>query len=190
MSTKQENETPEENSVGEAAGASNSEQDETIPNQTTAAQGFTLVQKVYKLRKSSTAMSPFWRYFHTYDVKKHPEKEHNANCNLCGKDLNIKNGVVGLKRHIQNKHVSVHDFVEGNHNDNDNDNDNNNNNNKRKREDPKYDAGAHKKKRLQQRLKNRYARNPKPEYKITLLNCKILVSLRERYWKINPLLLI
>ncbi|KAL7483604.1 hypothetical protein ACHAW6_009244 [Cyclotella cf. meneghiniana] len=49
--------------------------------------------------------SKFWAYFKAYDLEHHPDKSHTARCNLCGKDISVKQGTGGLLRHLQHKHA-------------------------------------------------------------------------------------
>lgn len=48
--------------------------------------------------------SKFWTHFSVYDTEAHPDKAKYARCNLCGRDISVKQGTGGLKNHMKFKH--------------------------------------------------------------------------------------
>lgn len=57
-----------------------------------------------RLVKPDNIRSRFWVYFHKYDLEYHPDKKNTARCNICGKDISVKQGTGGLKNHLKFKH--------------------------------------------------------------------------------------
>lgn len=44
------------------------------------------------------------QHFMRYDADAHPDKRTTARCNLCAKDISVKQGTGGLKNHLKFKH--------------------------------------------------------------------------------------
>lgn len=59
---------------------------------------------VLHLNKPQNKKSKFWVHFSEYDNDAHPDKKHYARCNLCGRDISVKQGTGGLKNHMKFKH--------------------------------------------------------------------------------------
>ncbi|KAL7544398.1 hypothetical protein ACHAWF_007781 [Thalassiosira exigua] len=57
-----------------------------------------------RLLKPENVKSRFWIHFMKYDPICHPDKKTFARCNLCGKDISVKQGTGGLKNHLKFKH--------------------------------------------------------------------------------------
>jgi len=57
-----------------------------------------------RLIKPQNKKSKFWVHFSEYDVDAHPEKKHFARCNICGREISVKQGTGGLKNHLKFKH--------------------------------------------------------------------------------------
>ena len=56
------------------------------------------------LIKPVNKKSKFWVHFSEYDLEAHPDKARYARCNLCGRDISVKQGTGGLKNHLKFKH--------------------------------------------------------------------------------------
>ena len=56
------------------------------------------------LLKPVNKKSRFWTHFSVYDPDSHPDKKRYARCNLCGKDISVRQGTGGLKNHMKFKH--------------------------------------------------------------------------------------
>lgn len=63
-------------------------------------------QEVLCLVKPQGKKSRFWVHFSEYDTEAHPDKVKYARCNLCGRDISVKQGTGGLKNHLKFKHPS------------------------------------------------------------------------------------
>eukprot|EP00573_Skeletonema_grethae_P001673 CAMPEP_0201686698 /NCGR_PEP_ID=MMETSP0578-20130828/1045_1 /ASSEMBLY_ACC=CAM_ASM_000663 /TAXON_ID=267565 /ORGANISM="Skeletonema grethea, Strain CCMP 1804" /LENGTH=220 /DNA_ID=CAMNT_0048170783 /DNA_START=83 /DNA_END=745 /DNA_ORIENTATION=+ len=61
-------------------------------------------QQVLCLVKPQGKKSRFWVHFSEYDAEAHPDKVKYARCNLCGRDISVKQGTGGLKNHLKFKH--------------------------------------------------------------------------------------
>jgi hypothetical protein len=59
---------------------------------------------VLHLVKPANKKSKFWFHFSEYDNDAHPDKKSYARCNLCGRDISVKQGTGGLKNHLKFKH--------------------------------------------------------------------------------------
>mmetsp|Transcript_10264 Transcript_10264/g.18516 ORF Transcript_10264/g.18516 Transcript_10264/m.18516 type:complete len:221 (+) Transcript_10264:201-863(+) len=57
-----------------------------------------------KLVKPKNVKSRFWVHFLKYDLEFHPDKKTTARCNMCGKDISVKQGTGGLINHLKFKH--------------------------------------------------------------------------------------
>lgn len=57
-----------------------------------------------KLLKPENVKSRYWLHFSKYDQEYHPDKKTTARCNICGKDISVKQGTGGLKNHLKFKH--------------------------------------------------------------------------------------
>mmetsp|Transcript_17796 Transcript_17796/g.38506 ORF Transcript_17796/g.38506 Transcript_17796/m.38506 type:complete len:252 (-) Transcript_17796:169-924(-) len=57
-----------------------------------------------RLVKPLNFRSRFWVHFHKYDLEYHPDKKNFARCDLCGRDISVKQGTGGLKNHLKFKH--------------------------------------------------------------------------------------
>ncbi len=57
-----------------------------------------------KLVAPEGVKSRFWVHFMKYDVEAHPDKKTTARCNMCGKEISVKQGTGGLKNHLKFKH--------------------------------------------------------------------------------------
>jgi|Transcript_6473 hypothetical protein len=68
--------------------------------------GLTLV------KPGPTRKSRFWTYFMTYCPDHHPEKVNFARCNLCGRDISVKQGTGGLKNHMKFKHPEENEMLD------------------------------------------------------------------------------
>ena len=67
---------------------------------------YTLVKKIHR---GCQDQSPWWQFFHVYAEGsiKPPEHEEGtiyACCNMCGKNINVTNGIAGLITHIRARH--------------------------------------------------------------------------------------
>mmetsp|Transcript_22294 Transcript_22294/g.36654 ORF Transcript_22294/g.36654 Transcript_22294/m.36654 type:complete len:215 (-) Transcript_22294:960-1604(-) len=58
------------------------------------------------LVKPEGKKSKFWAHFSVYDKEAHPDKIKYARCDLCGRDISVKQGTGGLKNHMKFKHPS------------------------------------------------------------------------------------
>lgn len=68
-----------------------------------------------KLVKPEGAKSRFWTHFMRYDADYHPDKKTFARCDLCGKEISVKQGTGGLKNHLKFKHNDHYkDLFDGN----------------------------------------------------------------------------
>ena len=45
-------------------------------------------------------------HFSEYELGAHPDKKNYARCNLCGRDISVKQGTGGLKNHMKFKHAA------------------------------------------------------------------------------------
>lgn len=63
-------------------------------------------QQVLSLVKPQGKKSKFWIHFSEYDTEVHPDKVKYARCNICGRDISVKQGTGGLKNHLKFKHPS------------------------------------------------------------------------------------
>mmetsp|Transcript_15467 Transcript_15467/g.24004 ORF Transcript_15467/g.24004 Transcript_15467/m.24004 type:complete len:222 (+) Transcript_15467:105-770(+) len=61
-------------------------------------------QEVLCLVKPQGKKSRFWVHFSEYDTEAHPDKVKYARCNLCGRNISVKQGTGGLKNHLKFKH--------------------------------------------------------------------------------------
>ena len=62
------------------------------------------------LNKPQGKKSKFWVHFSEYDQDAHPDKKHYARCNLCGRDISVKQGTGGLKNHMKFKVSSLQKY--------------------------------------------------------------------------------
>ena len=56
------------------------------------------------LLKPTNKKSKFWVHFSEYDPDAHPDKKQYARCNICGREISVKQGTGGLKNHMKFKH--------------------------------------------------------------------------------------
>ncbi|KAL7540391.1 hypothetical protein ACHAXR_010071 [Thalassiosira sp. AJA248-18] len=57
-----------------------------------------------KLVQPKNVKSRYWVHFMRYDLEFHPDKKTTARCNLCDKEISVKQGTGGLKNHLKFKH--------------------------------------------------------------------------------------